>query len=161
MRSSGETWRTCASGCLKFESDFAAKRNTGWDSKLTVAVFWNGPPRCHLCHLCEKGHLCAAPRTVPHTRTTARHLWQATSCMASNVIYVMYVRKVIYGVAPCAAFRGASEYGKRRHLWAGAVTYARNVIYEAAVARTASSASGVSTSSSAAVLVGTSATASW
>ena len=41
------------------------------------------------------------------------------------------------------------------------VIYARNVIYEAAEALTASSASGVSTSSSAPVSVGTSATASW
>ena len=40
------------------------------------------------------------------------------------------------------------------------VIYAGNVIYEAAVARTASSASGVSTSSRAAVSVGTSVTAS-
>jgi hypothetical protein len=81
---------------------------------------------------------------------------------ARNVTYVSLVRRPDeprevrsldsnLAVGVCGTVVRAVIYG----------IYGRNVIYEAAVARTASSASGVSTSSNAAVSVGTSATASW
>jgi hypothetical protein len=83
-------------------------------------------------HLCGKGHLCAAIVSFVSTISDLILRARATARASRR----MAAGDVIY------------------------VIYARNVIYEAAVARTASSASGVSTSSSAPVSVGTSATAS-
>ncbi len=109
-----------------------------------------------------------ARRAVSYIQATGRRLWQPASCMARRVIYarnVTYVRPSLARMSE-AKFRVGTlnspqaAYGKvgRAVIY---VIYARQVTYEAAVARTASSASGVSTSSSAAVSVGTSTTASW
>jgi hypothetical protein len=102
----------------------------------------DGRKRCDLCHLSEKGHLWDPPSS-PDERSEIR-------------VETLLSRRLCGTAVP--------DFGSPRKraaaLHPGYVIYARNVIYEAAVARTASSASGVSTSSSAPVSVGTSATAS-
>jgi hypothetical protein len=69
----------------------------GRDPNLSQDL-WNGCLGRHLCHLCEKGHLC--PRAVSYIRATGRHQWQATSCMDGHVIYARNVTYVERAALP-------------------------------------------------------------